>query len=318
MPPVGEAPRRALVTGGAGFIGRALAARLLGEGAEVTVLDDLSSGDASRLDRGARLMEGSVTDPGRVAEAMAGADAVFHLAAIASVARCNEDLAASHRVNLGGFVNVLEAAAARKQRPALVYASSAAVYGDNPETPLREDARPRPLSPYGADKLGCELHASAAATVLGLRSTGLRFFNVYGPGQDPGSPYSGVISRFHKAARLGEGVTIFGDGGQTRDYVFVEDVVAANALALAKRLDGGFNVGTGRETDVLHLANALLVAAPAPVEVKHDAPRQGEQRRSVIDPAKLSAHGWAPSVTVDEGLARTFRWFAGRHAAKHG
>ena len=231
---MGESPRRALVTGGAGFIGRALAARLLREGAEVTVLDDLSSGDASRLDRGARLMEGSVTDPGRVAEAMAGADAVFHLAAIASVARCNEDLAASHRVNLGGFVNVLEAAAAREQRPALVYASSAAVYGDNPETPLREDARPRPLSPYGADKLGCELHASAAATVLGLRSTGLRFFNVYGPGQDPGSPYSGVISRFHRAATLGEGVTIFGDGGQTRDFVFVDDVVEALLSAAAR------------------------------------------------------------------------------------
>ncbi|MFM8754247.1 MAG: NAD-dependent epimerase/dehydratase family protein [Phenylobacterium sp.] len=305
---MGESPRRALVTGGAGFIGRALAARLLREGAEVTVLDDLSSGDASRLDRGARLMEGSVTDPGRVAEAMAGADAVFHLAAIASVARCNEDLAASHRVNLGGFVNVLEAAAAREQRPALVYASSAAVYGDNPETPLREDARPRPLSPYGADKLGCELHASAAATVLGLRSTGLRFFNVYGPGQDPGSPYSGVISRFHRAATLGEGVTIFGDGGQTRDFVFVDDVVET-LLSAASRERGEaaevLNVCTGRETTVLDLAARLARLTGKTMPVAHAPARPGDIRRSSGDPARLEAIlGRRPGTDLTAGLAQ--------------
>ena len=305
---MGESPLRALVTGGAGFIGRALAARLLREGAEVTVLDDLSSGDASRLDRGARLMEGSVTDPGRVAEAMAGADAVFHLAAIASVARCNEDLAASHRVNLGGFVNVLEAAAAREQRPALVYASSAAIYGDNPETPLREDARPRPLSPYGADKLGCELHASAAATVLGLRSTGLRFFNVYGPGQDPGSPYSGVISRFHRAATLGEGVTIFGDGGQTRDFVFVDDVVEA-LLSAASRKRGEaaevLNVCTGRETTVLDLAARLAQLTGKTMPVAHAPARPGDIRRSSGDPARLEAMlGHRPGTELSAGLAQ--------------
>ncbi|MFM8940832.1 MAG: NAD-dependent epimerase/dehydratase family protein [Phenylobacterium sp.] len=305
---MGESPRRALVTGGAGFIGRALAARLLREGAEVTVLVDLSSGDASRLDRGARLMEGSVTDPGRVAEAMAGADAVFHLAAIASVARCNEDLAASHRVNLGGFVNVLEAAAAREQRPALVYASSAAVYGDNPETPLREDARPRPLSPYGADKLGCELHASAAATVLGLRSTGLRFFNVYGPGQDPGSPYSGVISRFHRAATLGEGVTIFGDGGQTRDFVFVDDVVET-LLSAASRERGEaaevLNVCTGRETTVLDLAARLARLTGKTMPVAHAPARPGDIRRSSGDPARLEAIlGRRPGTDLTAGLAQ--------------
>lgn len=305
---MGESPRRALVTGGAGFIGRALAARLLREGAEVTVLDDLSSGDASRLDRGARLMEGSVTDPGRVAEAMAGADAVFHLAAIASVARCNEDLAASHRVNLGGFVNVLEAAAAREQRPALVYASSAAIYGDNPETPLREDARPRPLSPYGADKLGCELHASAAATVLGLRSTGLRFFNVYGPGQDPGSPYSGVISRFHRAATLGEGVTIFGDGGQTRDFVFVDDVVEALLSAAARKRGEAaeiLNVCTGRETTVLDLAARLARLTGKTMPVAHAPARAGDIRRSSGDPARLEAIlGRRPGTDLSAGLAQ--------------
>ena len=306
MPPVGEAPRRVLVTGGAGFIGRALVDRRVRGGGQVTVLDDLSRGAAARLDPGARLIEGSVTDPGAVAEAVAGADAVFHLAAIASVARCNEDLAASHRVNLGGFVNVLEAAAARKDRPALVYASSAAVYGDNPEAPLQESARPRPLSPYGADKLGSELHAAAAATVHGVRSTGLRFFNVYGPGQDPGSPYSGVISRFHRAAARGEGVTVFGDGLQTRDFVFVGDVVDA-LLAAAMRTAGEaaeiLNVCTGRETAVLDLAGLLAGLTGRAVPVTHAPGRAGDIRRSSGDPARLRATlGLTPSTPLAAGL----------------
>jgi UDP-glucose 4-epimerase len=297
---------RVLVTGGAGFIGRALTARLVREGARVTVLDDLSSGDARRLDPAARLIEGSVTDPAVVSEAVAEADAVFHLAAIASVAKCNEDLAASHRVNLGGFVNLLEAAAARTSRPALVYASSAAVYGDNPDAPLAETAQTRPLSPYGADKLGCELHASAAATVHGVRSTGLRFFNVYGPGQDPGSPYSGVISRFHRAASLGEGVTIFGDGRQTRDFVFVGDVVEA-LLAAAGRREGEasevLNVCTGRETAVLDLAGLLSGLTGQPVPVTHAPGRAGDIRRSSGDPARLARTlGLRPSTGLAEGL----------------
>ena len=301
-----EPPRRVLVTGGAGFIGRALTARLVRGGADVTVLDDLSTGDARRLDPAARLIEGSVTDAGQVAEAVAGADAVFHLAAIASVAKCNEDIAASHRVNLGGFVNILEAAAARKVRPALVYASSAAVYGDNPDAPLKESALTRPLSPYGADKLGCELHAAAAATVHGVRSTGLRFFNVYGPGQDPGSPYSGVISRFHKAATQGEGVTVFGDGLQTRDFVFVGDVVDA-LLAAATQREGEacevVNVCTGRETTILDLAGHLAGLTGRPVPVTHAPARAGDIRRSSGDPARLETRlGLVPSTDLAAGL----------------
>lgn len=301
-----DGPARVLVTGGAGFIGRALTTRLVQAGARVTVLDDLSSGDASRLDPAANLIEGSVTDPDAVSKAVAEADTVFHLAAIASVARCNEDLAASHRVNLGGFVNLLEAAAALKTRPALVYASSAAVYGDNPDSPLAETAQTRPLSPYGADKLGCELHASAAATVHGVRSTGLRFFNVYGPGQDPSSPYSGVISRFHRAASLGEGVTIFGDGRQTRDFVFVGDVVEA-LLAAAVRQEGEasevLNVCTGNETAVLDLAGLLAGLTGRPVPVTHAPGRAGDIRRSSGDPGRLAQTlGLRPSTSLSEGL----------------
>lgn len=301
-----EALRRVLVTGGAGFIGRALTSRLVRGGAEVTVLDDLSSGDARRLDPAARLVEGSVTDAEQVARAVAGADAVFHLAAIASVARCNEDLSASHRVNLGGFVNILEASAGRQARPALVYASSAAVYGDNPETPLQETAQTRPLSPYGADKLGCELHAAAAATVHGVRSTGLRFFNVYGPGQDPGSPYSGVISRFHDAAARGVGLTIFGDGLQTRDFVFVEDVVDS-LLAAANRAEGEpaavLNVCTGRETSILELAASLSGLTGRPLDITHAEGRAGDIRRSAGDPANLARIlGARPATPLAAGL----------------
>ena len=296
------------MTGGAGFSGRALTARLVRGGAHVTVLDDLSSGDASRLDPAVRLIEGSVTDLDQVTAAARDADAVFHLAAIASVAKCNADLAASHRVNLGGFVNVLEAAISQPVRPALVYASSAAVYGDNPDTPLAETAPPRPLSPYGADKLGCELHAAAAATVHGVRSTGLRFFNVYGPGQDPGSPYSGEISRFHSLTIRGEGLTIFGDGLQTRDFVFVEDVVDA-LIAAAGRQAGPeaevLNVCTGQETSLLELARQLGDVSGRKVGISHAEGRAGDIRRSAGSPDRLARMlGARPATDLLTGLKR--------------
>lgn len=296
------------MTGGAGFIGRALTARLVKAGARVTVLDDLSSGDASRLDPAVRLIEGSVTDLDQVTAAARDADAVFHLAAIASIAKCNADLAASHRVNLGGFVNVLEAAISQPVRPALVYASSAAVYGDNPDTPLVETAPPRPLSPYGADKLGCELHAAAAASVHGVRSTGLRFFNVYGPGQDPGSPYSGVISRFHSLTIRGESLTIFGDGLQTRDFVFVEDVVDA-LIAAAGRQAGPeaevLNVCTGQETSLLELARQLGDVSGRRVGISHAEGRAGDIRRSAGSPDRLARTlGARPATDLVTGLKR--------------
>lgn len=305
-----EAGKRILVTGGAGFIGRALTAELVRAGAEVTVLDDLSTGDTGRLDPAAKLIVGSVADPEEVAKAIAGADAVFHLAAIASVARCNEDIAASHRVNMGGFVNVLEAALAQDRPPALVYASSAAVYGDNPDTPLTEAARLRPLSPYGADKLGCELHAAALSTVYGLRSTGLRFFNVYGPGQDPGSPYSGVISRFHRAASRGEGVTIYGDGMQSRDFVYIADVVAALRAAASRNVGEAaevLNVCTGRETTLLDLAGLLSDLINRELPVEHAAARAGDIRASSGDPGRLEAIlGLRPETDLAAGLGLLF------------
>ncbi|MCA3741386.1 NAD-dependent epimerase/dehydratase family protein [Phenylobacterium sp.] len=297
---------RVLVTGGAGFIGRRLTARLVTSGARVRVLDDLSTGDASRLHPDAELRFGSILDPGALAEAVEGVEAVYHLAAIASVARCNEDIAASHQVNLGGFVSLIETVLRQPRRPALVFASSAAVYGDTPDIPLGEDSATAPLSPYGADKLGCELHARAAARVYGLKSTGLRFFNVYGPGQDPGSPYSGVISRFARLARDGAEITIFGDGGQTRDFVFVDDVV--DALMVAAGRTGGdlfeaLNVCTGQETSILDLARRLAGIHGATPRIAHQAERPGDIRRSLGSPERLAGVlGVTPSGDLDRGL----------------
>jgi len=307
---VGEpgAAGRVLVTGGAGFIGRRLTARLVNSGARVRVLDDLSAGDASRLHPEAELRIGSILDPGALAEAVDGVDAVYHLAAIASVAKCNEDITASHQVNLGGFVSLIETVLRQPQRPALVFASSAAVYGDTPDIPLGEDSATAPLSPYGADKLGCELHARAAARVYGLKSTGLRLFNIYGPGQDPGSPYSGVISRFARLARDGAEITIFGDGGQTRDFVFVDDVVDA-LMAAAGRTTGdlfeALNVCTGQETSILDLARGLAAIHGATPRILHQAERPGDIRRSLGSPQRLAGVlGLTPSGDLDSGLRR--------------
>ena len=299
---------RVLVTGGAGFIGRRLTARLVNSGARVRVLDDLSTGDASRLHPEAELRIGSILDPGALAEAVDGVDAVYHLAAIASVAKCNEDIAASHQVNLGGFVSLIETVLRQPLRPALVFASSAAVYGDTPDIPLGEDSATAPLSPYGADKLACELHARAAARVYGLKSTGLRLFNIYGPGQDPGSPYSGVISRFARLARDGAEITIFGDGGQTRDFVFVDDVVDA-LMAAAGRTTGdlfeALNVCTGQETSILDLARRLAGIHGATPRISHQAERPGDIRRSLGSPQRLArVLGLTPSGDLDSGLRR--------------
>src|SRR6185437_16521969 len=187
-----------LVTGGAGFIGSHLTDALLKRGDQVRVLDNLSTGKWENLDSKATLIVGDIADAGTVARAMDGVDGCFHLAAVASVELGNRDWLGTHRANLTGAITIFDAA--RRARPdrtvPVVYASSAAVYGDNPNLPLAETAQTRPMSAYGADKLGCELHGRVAAHVHGVRTVGCRFFNVYGPRQDPGSPYSGVISIF--------------------------------------------------------------------------------------------------------------------------
>ncbi len=273
---------RYLVTGGAGFIGSHLVDALLAAGHQVLALDDFSTGKEENLAPTARLLRGDVSDARTVRAAMAGVDGCFHLAAIASVARGNEDWPGTHRVNAGGTVAVLDAARAEGGVP-VVYASSAAVYGDTGDTTAHEGLQPVPSTAYGADKLGSEQHAAVGALVHGVPSVGLRFFNVYGPRQDPCSPYSGVISIFAKRIAEGLGVTLHGDGQQTRDFVFVSDVVAHLQAAMRRAAGHGgagvFNVCTGHATSVLELAKLLGARS-----IEYAPARAGDIRHSRGDP----------------------------------
>ena len=224
-----------LVTGGAGFLGSHLVDALLRQGHLVRVLDDLSSGHRQNLPRQIEFLHGDITDPTTVEEAFEGIDACFHLAAIASVLRSNREWLRTHQVNLTGTLNILNQARRLRHRREIpiVYASSAAIYGDCSTVPIGEDTPVAPLSAYGADKSACELHARVAGAVHEIPTVGLRFFNLYGPRQDAQSPYSGVIALFADRLRLGEPVEIFGDGEQVRDFTFVGDAVGALEQALS-------------------------------------------------------------------------------------
>lgn len=305
---------RILVTGGCGFIGSHLTAALLARGDQVRVLDDLSTGHRANLAPGAELVVGDIAEAATVQDAMAGCDGCIHLAAIASVERGVRDWAGSHRVNLSGTIAVFEAA--RQRRVPVVYASSAAVYGDHAALPLAEDAPTRPLSAYGADKLGCEQHARVGGLVHGLPTLGLRFFNVFGPRQDPTSPYSGVISIFCERLSQGEPIAIYGDGGQTRDFVAVRDVVAALIAGLPHASPEApvFNVCTGRATSVLELAHAVAEACGTEARITHRPPRLGEIRHSLGDPARIrAALGLGEPFGLRDGIAEIVQWVrAGR------
>jgi UDP-glucose 4-epimerase len=305
-----------LVTGGCGFIGSHLVDALVDAGHRVRILDDLSSGRRENAPARAELIVGDVADQRSVATAMAHADGCFHLAAVASVERCTKDWAGSHRVNLDGTIHVFDAAREARGGTAVpvVYASSAAVYGDNSDIPLAEDATKSPLSAYGADKLGCELHGRVAAHVYGVPNTGLRFFNVYGPRQDPNSPYSGVITIFANRLLAGEALTIQGDGKQVRDFIHVSDVVRALTAAMATLAAGPravadtFNVCTGTPTDINSLAALMGELGGRPPRLIYAAPRPGDTRFSVGNGERAAqALGVRPQTTLKDGLAATFK-----------
>jgi UDP-glucose 4-epimerase len=295
-----------LVTGGCGFIGSHLVDALLARGDQVRVLDDLSTGKRENLDPRATLIEADVADAPSVGRAIAGTNGCFHLAAVASVERGNRDWLGTHRTNLTGTITVFDAARNAGRVP-VVYASSAAIYGDWPVLPLGEDAPLRPLSAYGADKLGCELHGRVALKVHGVRTVGCRFFNVYGPRQDPNSPYSGVISIFFERIGRGDGVTIFGDGGQTRDFIYVADVADALLRAMAyETADAAvFNVCTGRSTSVLELARTIADLCGRDAAIDFAAGRVGDIRASLGDPARAAAAlGFSADIRLADGLRR--------------
>lgn len=278
-----------LITGGAGFIGSHLADTLLARGDDVRVLDDLSTGRRENLPEGVDLVVGDVADGHTVKMAMAGVSGCWHLAAIASVARSNEEWLLTHRVNQTGSIQVFEAArhAGPDNNPVpVVYASSAAVYGNNPHIPLQESSATHPLTAYGADKLGSEFHAGVATRVHGVPTVGFRFFNVFGLRQDPKSPYSGVISIFAGKLLKHEPLTIFGDGEQTRDFVHVNDVVRFLLAGMGRGRDNPriYNVCTGRRTSLNHLVQILFKEVGYRVPVTFSAPRPGDIRHSLGDP----------------------------------
>jgi UDP-glucose 4-epimerase len=299
-----------LVTGGCGFIGSHLVEALVARGDRVRILDDLSTGRREHAIAGTELIVGCVSDAKAVAEAMRGVDGCFHLAAIASVERGRLEWMTTHRVNLTGTVAVFDAARqARAGTPLpVVYASSAAVYGDNPNVPLTESEQTAPLSAYGADKLGCELHGRVAWHIHRVPNTGLRFFNVYGPRQDPRSPYSGVISIFVDRLRAGRGIEIYGDGSQVRDFIFVKDVVR-HLLAAMERASSQsrvFNVCTGKGTSILTLAQTIGQVLRHEPEISRQPPRQGDIRMSLGNPQRaVEALEVAAETALNQGLRAT-------------
>ncbi|HVJ52919.1 MAG TPA: NAD-dependent epimerase/dehydratase family protein [Aliidongia sp.] len=300
---------RYTVTGGCGFIGSHLVDSLLADGHEVVVLDDLSTGKRENLDRRAKLIVGDVTRPALVGEAMEGAEGCFHLAAIASVARSNEDWLGTHRVNLTGSITIFDAARPRGAAAAIpvVYASSAAVYGDTERMPIDEATPTRPLTAYGADKLGSELHGKVATHVHGVPTTGLRFFNVYGPRQDPASPYSGVISIFADRLAARKPVTVNGDGLQSRDFVYVADVVAHLRAAMKTSHTEArvFNVCTGRATTIGDLARLIAMKLGIEADIAHGPARAGDIRHSIGTPERaIAGLGVRAAVAIEDGLGR--------------
>jgi len=304
-------PSLYLVTGGCGFIGSHLCEALLRAGHGVRVLDDLSSGRRENLPPGAALIEGDISHPATMRAALEGVAGCFHLAAIASVERGMQDWLGSHRTNQSGTITLFDAIRALAAPVPVVYASSAAVYGDAAALPIDEEAPKAPLSAYGADKYGCELHARVAGHAHGIPTLGLRFFNVYGPRQDPRAPYSGVISIFCDRLRRGEPVDLFGDGQQTRDFVFVEDVVAAllRAPTRATREAPVFNVCSGEPTSVRALATLIAGLNGRQPDFRPRPARLGEVRHSLGAPGRArAALGLGAPTPLSDGLAAVLAW----------
>jgi UDP-glucose 4-epimerase len=293
-----------LVTGGAGFIGSNSVDLLLERGHYVRVFDNFYSGHRHNLRAHERLtiVEGDIRDFRALAAATAGVSHVLHLAAQVFVPTSIDDPAFSGAVNIAGFVNVLEAArAAGVER--VVYASSAAVYGTPEALPVTEATPPSALSPYALEKLVNDQYAALYIQLYGLSCCGLRYFNVYGPRQDPRSTYSGVVSRFCDRLGRGEGVTVFGDGRQTRDFIAVADVARANLAALERRVEGVVNVATGTSVNLLELIETLSGLVGRPVEITHAPARAGEVRDSIVAPRRLrDALGLEQTDSLETGL----------------
>ena len=306
--------KKVLVTGGAGFIGSHLSTALVAEGCAVIVLDNLSSGRLSNLDEikdHISFLQGDIRDQETVKKAAHGCDAIFHLAAVVSVPQTIRRPVDSAWVNELGTLIVLETAR-QNNVERVVFASSSAVYGDDPQLPKHEDMKPKPRSPYAVQKLSGEYYGRLYSDLYGIQTTCLRLFNIYGPKQDPSSPYSGVISLFMTQAVLKRPPVIFGDGQQTRDFLYVKDVVKALILA-SRAANGGkavLNVGSGNFITIKQLWEMISRLSDYTAEAEYQQRRPGDILKSVASIERVkSALGFEPDLSLEEGLEITLDWY---------
>lgn len=318
--------KRFLITGGAGFIGSNLVEYLLRHGAgKVRVLDNLSTGDYRNIEAfigspQLEWIEGDITNADTCFKAAEGIDIVLHQAALGSVPRSIDNPLATNAANVSGFLNVLVAAKEQGVQR-VVYAASSSVYGDSPILPKTEEIVGRPLSPYALSKYINELYAEVFGRVYGLESIGLRYFNVYGPRQSPAGAYAAVIPRFIHAALAGQSPEIHGDGEQTRDFTFIENVVQANIKAALtenkEALQQVYNIACGASSSLNQLWQMLQEATQGAVAARYVAARQGDVRHSLADISKAEKHlDYRPQVGMREGLLRTLEWFQNSHFFK--
>jgi|WetSurMetagenome_2_1015567.scaffolds.fasta_scaffold86156_1 UDP-glucose 4-epimerase len=299
-----------LVTGGAGFIGSHIVEALSEQEHELIILDNLFSGNIENIQpflqkKNVEFVQGSITDLPLLRKTSEGVDGIFHEAAIASVHQSVQNPLNTHDINSTGTLNVLIAAEECGVKK-IILASSAAIYGDHPLLPKREDMIPIPLSPYAVSKLTGEYYCSVFSQLYGVQTVSLRYFNVFGPRQDPSSEYSGVISKFIAQVKQNKPITIFGDGEQTRDFVFVSDVVSANISAMQSQVQGVVNVGCGRQTSLNELAALVKNIAGNDVPIIYEPPREGDIKKSFADISRAREMlGYAPEYTIREGLERT-------------
>ncbi len=308
-----------LVTGGAGFIGSHVVERLLRDGHRVRVLDNFSSGSPENLtfataDSRLEIIRGDIRDPQATAAAARGVEVIFHQAAMRSVPRSVDDPLGANENNVTGTLNVLMAARESGVRR-IVYASSSSIYGDRPELPKREEQPPAPISPYAVSKLAGELYCAAWSPLYGLETVGLRYFNVFGPRQDPTSQYAAVIPRFIMWALSGEALEVHGDGTQSRDFTYIDNVVESNLLAaIAPGVAGEmFNVGCGSRVSLLEIIRLLEGIVGGPLERRHTARRPGDVPHTQADIGKAKRFlGYVPLAEFEEGLRRTVEYFRRR------
>ncbi len=299
-----------LVTGGSGFIGSHIVEHYQGKAGEIRVLDNLRTGYRKNLDGLDHVfIEGSITDRELVRDAVRGVDYIFHMAALVSVPESMAKPGECVDINVHGLLNVLEEAAAAGVGK-LVFASSAAIYGDNPAVPKLETMFPEPKSPYAITKLDGEYYLNMFRAEGRLETAAIRFFNVFGPRQDPRGAYAAAVPIFIEKAVKGEDITVYGDGEQTRDFIYVKDIVGALAFAAeTPGVTGVFNAGYGGQITINRLADEIIANAGTPSKVLHAPERAGDVKHSRASAEKLLAAGWKPGHTLDEGLAATFGHF---------